>query len=267
MIEKTIYDTINEQSCDVFTSVAQSNELRDVKQVYRQAATVKKNETAKEVSHEFTLLLKAQQEDKEFVRTISRLIQSYYPFLGDDIQLNDIVKFCCDGNGVLPIDTTYNLCNRWVTDSRYQNTRLKGPAIIHFEKSAFVFSRFASEKTTLQPKIKDLNVIGSDQEMAIYQGFSSQITDLKLLLCVYHLEKTDKQKITQLSLKNGTMKKIIADIYGCQYGSVKEFGLADSTYVNDLDGQVEELKPRWDDLCPGFCEWFLKSGRRYSKAM
>ena len=55
------------------------------------------------------------------------------------------------------------------------------------------------------------------------------------------------------------MKKIIADIYGCQYGSVKEVGLADSANANDLDRWLEELKPRWDNLCPSFHEWFLKS--------
>ena len=55
------------------------------------------------------------------------------------------------------------------------------------------------------------------------------------------------------------MKKIIADIYGCQYGSVKEFGLADSADANDLDRRLEELKLRWDDLCSFFHEWFLKS--------
>ena len=63
-----------------------------MKQVYSYAANVKKNETAEEVSDEFTLLLKVQQEEKEFGRTISCLSQSYYAFLGDDIQLNDIVK-------------------------------------------------------------------------------------------------------------------------------------------------------------------------------
>ena len=98
---------------------------------------------------------------------------------------------------MLSTDITYNLCNSWVIDSCYHNTRLEssdgkhptflGPAFIHFEKSALLFSRFASEMATLQPKIKDLNVISTDQEMAIYQGFSSQITDLNLLLCVYRL--------------------------------------------------------------------------------
>ena len=77
-MQKKNYDTINEQSGDVFTSVAKSNKLRDVKQVYRQAASVRKNESAKKASDEFKLLLKAQQGDKEFVRTISCLSQSYY---------------------------------------------------------------------------------------------------------------------------------------------------------------------------------------------
>ena len=97
--------------------------------------------------------------------------------------------------------------------------------------------------TTVQPKIKDLNAIGTDQEMAMCQGFSSQITNLKLLLCVYHFEKADKRKIMQLNPKNGDMKKIIAGIYGCQYGTVKEFGLAGSADTSDLDRQPEELKP------------------------
>ena len=111
MIPQKIYDAINEQSVDVLTSVAQSNKLRDVKQVYRQAASVKKNETVKEESNEFTFLLKKQQEDKEFVRTISCLSESYYAFIADDTQLNEIVKFCRDENGVLFIGTRYNLCN------------------------------------------------------------------------------------------------------------------------------------------------------------
>ena len=62
------------------------------------------------------------------------------------------------------------------------------------------------------------------------------------------------------------MKKIIADIYGCMYGSVKEFGLADSADANDLDRQLQELKPRWDDLCPSFHEWFLKSTKMTFKS-
>ena len=55
------------------------------------------------------------------------------------------------------------------------------------------------------------------------------------------------------------MKKIIVDIYECEYGSVKEFGLGDSADANDLDRWLEEPKPRWDDLCHGFHVLLLKS--------
>ena len=37
------------------------------------------------------------------------------------------------------------------------------------------------------PKIRDLRTIGTDQEMAIFNGFSSILPNLNLLLYVYHL--------------------------------------------------------------------------------
>ena len=40
-------------------------------------------------------------------------------FLGNDVQIADINK----GNGILSIDTTYNLCDNWLTDSSYKNKR------------------------------------------------------------------------------------------------------------------------------------------------
>ena len=41
------------------------------------------------------------------------------------------------------------------------------------------------------PKIRDLRTIERDQEMAIFNGFSSILPNLNLLLCVYHLEQGD----------------------------------------------------------------------------
>ena len=38
---------------------------------------------------------------------------------------------------------------------------------------------------SFQPNIRNLNAIGTDQDMAIYRGFAAQIPDLKLLLCAY----------------------------------------------------------------------------------
>ena len=135
---------------------------------------------------------------------------------------------CCDSD-VSCIDTTFNLCSSWVTDCYYNNDRLRtnegkhpiflGPAIVHFEKGVLLFSRFASEMLTYQPAITNLRTMGTDLEKAIFNGFLSQIKDLKLLLCVFHLQQNAKRNLTELKPKGGIqdINTILADIYGRQY--------------------------------------------------
>ena len=74
------------------------------------------------------------------------------------------------------IHLTFNLCNSWITDTSYCNTRLinsdgkhpvfLGPVIIHFEKSEFLFNRFAMEILSHEPLISELKAIGTDIEKA-----------------------------------------------------------------------------------------------------
>lgn len=63
--------------------------------------------------------------------------------------------------------------------------------------------------------MRGLKGIGSDIEKAIFNGFSSQIKDLKLFLCVVHLQKNDNIKLGKLNPNQGTvsMNKILSDIY------------------------------------------------------
>ena len=97
--------------------------------------------------------------------------------------------------------------------------------------------------------VQKLKVSGTDQGMSISSGFAMDNTELKLLLCVYHLEKSDRHKLSKLNPKNGAINKILADIYQCRYGSVKEFGLADSATADDFKSCLVSLKKRWDSLC------------------
>ena len=161
---------------------------------------------------------------------------------------------CCDSDNVLCIDTTFNLCSSWVTDYCYNNDRLRknegkhliflGPAVVHFEKDVYLFSRFASEMLTYQPAISNLKTIGTDLEEAIFNGFLSQIKDLKLLLCVFHLQQKDKRKLTELKPKGSSqaINTILADIYGLQNSAMMEYGLADSKDANDLTTKPESLR-------------------------
>ena len=69
---------------------------------------------------ELTHLLQLQHE-YDIVRQISMKKTAYYAFLYSDRQLNDIEKFCCC-NGIsdpLAIDTTFDLCDLWLTDTSY----------------------------------------------------------------------------------------------------------------------------------------------------
>ena len=63
-----------------------------------------------------------------------------------------------------------------------------GPTLTHFQKDPSIFRRFLLEMCAHSPKIRDLRTIGTDQEMAIFNGFYSILPNLNLLLCVYHLE-------------------------------------------------------------------------------
>ena len=266
---KNVYDKVNDEAGGVFYSSSHSDELRDMKQIYRQRNELQKSQSNK-VTDELSLAITMQRNDPTFIKSVSIIRDSYYIFLGTDVQLNDVAKFCCDFDNILCIDTTFNLCDKWVTDCCYNNIRLEtdegkyptflGPTIIHFSKDDFLFSRNISEMCTHAPAIRNLKVIGTDLERAIFKGFSSQVPDLRLLLCVLHLQKSDKKKLLDLHPPNGlkSAMQILADIYGCQYGTVKEFGLADATDSSDLMERLYKLKDRWEALCPGFYKWFVQ---------
>ena len=169
---------------------------------------------------------------------------------------------------VLCIDTTFNLCEYWLTDTCYENLRLEtkqgknqifiGPSMIHFERDKFLFNQFISEMCSFQSKIRSLKTIGTDQAKAIYNAFSSQTPELNWLLCVLHLEKGNKSKLLQLNPKKGAIQRILADIYRCHYGAIKEYGLADSIEKGDFEVHLELLRSIWETLCPGFYEWFSR---------
>ena len=59
-------------------------------------------------------------------------------------------------------------------------------------------------------RLLNLKVIGTDQDDAMYNGFSMGNPELKLLPCVYHLEKCDRHKLSQLHPKKEASKEILA---------------------------------------------------------
>ena len=220
----------------------------------KEKAKITKGMSILRFSGKLSTAIMLQRSDPEFIKTILCIRDSYYIFLGTTIQLVDVAKMCCASDNVLCIDTTLNLCSSWVTDCCYNNDHFRtneskhpiflGPAIVHFEKDLFLFSRFASEMLAHQPFISNLKAIRTDLEKAIFNSFLSQIKDLKLLLCVFHLQRNDKRKLTELKPKGGSqaINTILADIYSPQHSTMMEYGLADSKDVNDLAIRLESLR-------------------------
>ena len=213
---KEAYDKVNALSGGVYESSSQNDEFRNMKQVYRQKEEMKPKAKPAE-SDELLALIRYQRENTNFLRSVVCLDQSYYGFITTDTQLNDIAQLCCVENNVLSVDTTFNLCKNWLSDTCYKNTRLKNvdgkhpiflsPCLLHFRKDTFTFNRFYKEMCSFDHRLQNLKVIGTDQDVAIYKGFSMDNPELKLFLCVYHLEKPDRHKLSQLHPKKGLQIK------------------------------------------------------------
>ena len=227
----------------------------------------KKFDPSENASDDLIRAIKLQRTNPEFI--------SFYIFLGTTVQLDDVAMMWNNSDDVLYIDTTFNLCSYWLTDCCYKKFRLKntngdnpnfiGPSPIHFEKNELIFSRLNAEMCTFQPQIKDLKYIGTDLENAIFNGFSSQINELKRLLCVRHLQINDKKKLSDLNTSKNGAATILGDIYGWNYGSVKEYGIADSKDADDLHERLNSVKENWENYCPGFYDWFCKKRLRLFK--
>ena len=104
-------------------------------------------------------------------------------------------------------------CKTCLTDTCYKNIRLEtlegkhpiylGLCSLHFRKDAFTFNRFFKKICSFDQRLQKLKVRGTDQDMTIYNDFAMNNAELKLLVCVYHLKKSDRNKLSKLSPKMG----------------------------------------------------------------
>ena len=156
----------------------------------------------KEPHDDLSNVIRLQSQSCELIRMISITGKSYQVFLGNNVQLQDVELFCCNNNSVLSVDTTFGLCDSGVTDNCYNfyynkglvnsdghNPVFLGATLIHFQRDSSIFRQFLLEMCAHNPKIRDLRITGTDQEKVIFNGFSSILPNLNLLLCIYHLEQ------------------------------------------------------------------------------
>ena len=225
------------------------------------------------------MLIKNQKEI-DFIKGISVIKNAYFVYLYNSRQIRDVELFCCCNTNPVPlgVDTTFNLCDLWLTDTSYQNQRLLkmsdgknpvflGPFMFHFTKNADVFSRFYLELRAGNPGLKDLKAVGVDMEAAIYNGFHVHGPEIKRLICVRHLKARDENKALKLLAKTSKTSsqqakakyEVINDIYGERIGTSYEYGIVESLDKDDLCLKLDSLKDKWNALIPGFHTWFIEN--------
>ena len=226
-----------------------------------------------------------EQKNNSMIQSIVVKENAYFFYMSTSRQIEDIIAFCCgdDHNEVLGVDTTFNLCDLWITDTCYKNKRLVnirtgnnpvflGPLLFHFTKDETTFTRLAVEMIAMNPVIMtELKKVGVDMEDAIFNGIKKVIPNVSQLYCVRHLSQRDEIKINQLlgktkttaAEKNKAKSEIMKDIYGERKGSVYEYGLAEAEDISDFNIKLTTLEERWESLCPGFYQWFV--GNRKEK--
>ena len=157
-----VYDLLLDESGGPMQSNSMSQEPRNLKQIRNRQSAVRKsllqstNEAIPQQANDHLhTLLRAQRDSVSFLKTVTVTDQSYIAFAYTEKQLSDIEKFCCKSMeaGVFAVDTTFNLCDLWITDSSYRNKRLVntidggapvhlGPIMLHFTKVEKTFGRF-----------------------------------------------------------------------------------------------------------------------------
>ena len=130
-----VYDKLLSETEGPLTSRSQSHEPRDLQQIYRRKSLLKKKDKNENttstspgsISEDIINILRAQKTNNIINSVVTSA--AYYILIKTDRQINDIIKFCCipHNSAVLGIDTTYNPCDLWLTDTCYRNKRLINP--------------------------------------------------------------------------------------------------------------------------------------------
>ena len=136
----------------------------------------------------------AAQKDANFlIKTVAVIYNGYIALAYTEKHSNDVGKFCCKATNSSSMDTTFNLCDMWITDTSYKNLWLinadtgKNPAhsepiMAHFTEKEKTFFLFALEPFLESPNLNNLKMVGVDLESAIYNYFRKIIPNVARLV-------------------------------------------------------------------------------------
>ena len=75
-----------------------------------------------------------------------------------------------------------------------------GPMFAHQKKEMATYHVFASSLLGLKPSLKNLQCIGSDEELAPYNGFQLAFPNSKHILCFLHTRRNIRHKLSEIGI-------------------------------------------------------------------
>jgi len=93
----------------------------------------------------------------------------------------------------------------------------------------------------------------------IHSGFKDIFQSAESVWCTQHMETNDVSALKTFCLNTSNQQRIMADIYGSHTDVVLQEGLADALDEDDYDAKLKSLFGVWEDIAPGFWNWFDKN--------
>ena len=187
-------------------------------------------------------------------------------------QVNDLKRFCCNPAEFRPftVDPTFDIGNFNVTPITYEHLLLEnrrdgthpsiiGPVLLHEKKTFETYSIFASTLKTIETALRDVLAFGTDDELALVNGFKNNFERSVHLLCELHLKKNIETKLKDLGIAGEVKREFMADIFGKTIGTVHESGLVSAPDEQQFLNMLDNVKERWSnkhDNGAAFYDWF-----------
>ena len=176
-----------------------------------------------------------------------------------DQTLRDVDRFCTnDPHSPFVVDTTFNIADYYLTQTCYLNLSLvsktsgkhpwfPGPLLVHRGKNQDEFKFFWQAVKRGCPALESLQVLGTDEETAVYDGILSETKHTIHLLGVEHVMANVEKKLEELHFPPTQKRQIIDDIFGGPR-TVSSGSLCESKSNEEFDNKVSEMKERWEEI-------------------
>ena len=195
-------------------------------------------------------------------------------------QIEDIKRYCCEGNSILSFDCTFDLGPAYVTvgcfrhpgfvnKSNRKHALMPGPFLLHAKRDLDTYAYFGHQISSALSG-KTVNFIGTDNELALHKGLKStrSFNSSQHLLCMLHSRRNVEAKLAEIGVTKNA-NRISRSIFGEQVGATRYEGIVDAQTDEQYEEQLTHWTGTWDALeeeetgkAPVFSTWY----HRYKSA-